>query len=71
VNLTKVPLSCIASQPRSTQFHARAISAGLRVLEEERLVYQLDMDAAVLNRLDGAGDLDDAAPGFPRLSLFP
>jgi hypothetical protein len=44
------------------QLHARAVlSRASLVLEEERAVDVLDMDPAVLHRLDCAGDLDDAA----------
>ena len=68
VNRTKVPLSCITSPAAlDGELHARAVLGGASlVLEQERPVDQLDVDASVLHRLDGAGDLDDAACGFRR-----
>src|SRR2546421_2293892 len=43
------------------QLHARAVlSRASLVLEQERAIDQLDVDAPILRRLDGAGDLDDA-----------
>jgi hypothetical protein len=47
------------------QLQARAVfRRAALVLEEERAVDQLDVDAVILHRLDGAGDLDDAARGL-------
>ena len=42
--------------------HARAVfGRAALVLEQKRAVDQLDVEAPVLHRLDGAGDLNDAA----------
>jgi hypothetical protein len=47
------------------QLHARAVLCRCAlVLKQERAVDLLDMDAAILHRLDGAGDLDQAARGL-------
>ena len=47
------------------QLHARAVLCRAALaLEEERAVDHLDVDATILHRLAGAGDLDDAARGL-------
>jgi hypothetical protein len=58
-------LAALLRQP-----HARAVLRRARlVAEKERVVDQLDEDAPVLHRLDGAGDLDDAARGLLGISV--
>ena len=50
---------------RDGERHACAVLGGAAlVLEQERAVDQLDVDAPILRGLDGAGDLDDAARGL-------
>jgi hypothetical protein len=52
------------------QLHARAVlSRASLVLEQERAIDQLDVDAPILRRLDGAGDLDDAARSLLRIGV--
>jgi hypothetical protein len=66
VKRTNVPLSC-NYQPAAldSELHTSAVFRRTAlVLEQEGAVDLLDVNAAVLHRLDGAGDLDQAARGF-------
>ena len=65
MNFTNVPDSCIHSQPRSiASFSPAPYSAGEPPSDvQERLVDLLDVDAAVLHRLDRIGDLEQFSSG--------
>ena len=50
--------------------HTRAVLGGASLIpEQERAVYQLDIDAPILRGLDRAGDPDDAARGLPGIGV--
>jgi hypothetical protein len=57
VNFTNVPLSCISSQPRSF------------VAKQERAVEFLDIDAAILHRLEGVRVLHQTARSFVGIAI--
>ena len=53
------------------QLHARAVlRRAAFILEQERAIDLLDMNAAVLHRLDGAGDLRNAARRLCRAAIW-
>jgi hypothetical protein len=51
--------------------HFWSIGRTAAMLLQERQVDQLNMDAAILHRLDGVGELSSAASGFAKGVGFP